>query len=376
MNTNTLAENLAYYRKKNNFTQAQLGDLLHVSAQAISKWENGQAEPGLDMILKLAEIYGITTDQLLSAHAGEEQAAPALSPAPVAPQKNGGFGRIARKLWYIPVIVLLLAAAFTVTLILLNRPPDYAKMIKDGEIELGMTKDEIIDLLEEPTYAWTSKDIDYDGIYSFLIDLDTYTYENADYFLYYPKREIENEQELWFGIEYTFLRLVFDENDELIEAFYRNTPDTEIDTYGDKTALRIKSYTPFTYGDGSSNGHGMVTFTDGSVYLGEIEEVRSDGRLSGLDMMNEIFSMKASTTSNGGSDNSTGNNNSGNNNSGNNSTGNNNSGNNSTDNNNSGNNSEICAACGDIDSTCREDDRLTGTPVLICQDCRELLFGD
>lgn len=52
-----IASNLTFYRKRSGLTQGQLGELLHVSAQAISKWETGQAEPGLDMVARLAEIY-------------------------------------------------------------------------------------------------------------------------------------------------------------------------------------------------------------------------------------------------------------------------------------------------------------------------------
>ena len=40
-----LAENIRYYREKNNMLQSELGRYLSVSAQAVSKWELGKAEP-------------------------------------------------------------------------------------------------------------------------------------------------------------------------------------------------------------------------------------------------------------------------------------------------------------------------------------------
>lgn len=75
-------------------TQKELGDKLNVSAQAVSKWENGQTEPDASTIIKLCEIFKISTDELLgntppadetAATAAVETPAPALAPAP-APQ--------------------------------------------------------------------------------------------------------------------------------------------------------------------------------------------------------------------------------------------------------------------------------------------------
>ena len=62
----TLGEKLAYYRKQNGMTQGQLGEYMNVSAQAVSKWENNLAEPDIGALRRLAQLYGISTDQLLS----------------------------------------------------------------------------------------------------------------------------------------------------------------------------------------------------------------------------------------------------------------------------------------------------------------------
>lgn len=70
----TLGQRLAFYRKKNCLTQQQLGKMINVSAQAVSKWENDQAEPDVATICKLSEIYHISTDALLT---GKD---PALGP--------------------------------------------------------------------------------------------------------------------------------------------------------------------------------------------------------------------------------------------------------------------------------------------------------
>lgn len=69
----TLGQRLAALRKGKNLTQQQLGEQLNVSAQAISKWENDQAEPDVSTIIKLSEIYEISVSELLK---GESDAPP------------------------------------------------------------------------------------------------------------------------------------------------------------------------------------------------------------------------------------------------------------------------------------------------------------
>jgi len=54
---------IAKLRKKNNLTQAQLGEKLNISYQAVSKWENNLSEPDLVTIEKLADIFNITVSE-------------------------------------------------------------------------------------------------------------------------------------------------------------------------------------------------------------------------------------------------------------------------------------------------------------------------
>ena len=61
-----LGKKLAAYRKQKGLTQQQLGEYLNVSAQAVSKWENDQAEPDLFTISKLAALYQISVDSMLT----------------------------------------------------------------------------------------------------------------------------------------------------------------------------------------------------------------------------------------------------------------------------------------------------------------------
>lgn len=54
---------IAKLRKENNITQDELAKKLDVSAQAVSKWENGGA-PDLDLLPKIADYFGVSIDYL------------------------------------------------------------------------------------------------------------------------------------------------------------------------------------------------------------------------------------------------------------------------------------------------------------------------
>lgn len=58
---------VASLRTAKGYSQFQLGKLLSVSDKAVSKWENGDAKPRLATCSKLAEILGVSVNELLSA---------------------------------------------------------------------------------------------------------------------------------------------------------------------------------------------------------------------------------------------------------------------------------------------------------------------
>lgn len=60
-----LAEKIASLRKKKGWSQEELSYQLDVSRQSVSKWESGASVPDLERILKLSEIFGVSTDYLL-----------------------------------------------------------------------------------------------------------------------------------------------------------------------------------------------------------------------------------------------------------------------------------------------------------------------
>ena len=60
-----LADKIINERKKNGWSQEELAEMLSVSRQSVSKWEGAQAVPDLNKIIKMAEIFGVSTDYLL-----------------------------------------------------------------------------------------------------------------------------------------------------------------------------------------------------------------------------------------------------------------------------------------------------------------------
>ena len=62
----TLGKRIAALRKQKDLRQDDIAQLLDVSPQAVSKWENDQACPDIGLLPKLAKILGVTTDELLS----------------------------------------------------------------------------------------------------------------------------------------------------------------------------------------------------------------------------------------------------------------------------------------------------------------------
>ena len=64
MNIET-ANRLLQYRKQHHLSQEELAEKIGVSRQAVSKWERSEASPDTDNLISLAEVYGVSLDELL-----------------------------------------------------------------------------------------------------------------------------------------------------------------------------------------------------------------------------------------------------------------------------------------------------------------------
>lgn len=73
-----LADKISNLRKKNGWSQEELAQKLGVTRQSVSKYEGAQSIPDLDKILKLSQIFGVTTDYLMKDELEMEESGPVL----------------------------------------------------------------------------------------------------------------------------------------------------------------------------------------------------------------------------------------------------------------------------------------------------------
>lgn len=59
------AKRIKKFRQNANLTQQQLAEKLGITQATITKYETGKAEPGRDVLIKMAECFNCTTDYLL-----------------------------------------------------------------------------------------------------------------------------------------------------------------------------------------------------------------------------------------------------------------------------------------------------------------------
>lgn len=60
-----IAKRLQRLRKKAGYSQEQIAEMLGISKQTISEWENGQGKPEINSVIKLTEIYDVSADYIL-----------------------------------------------------------------------------------------------------------------------------------------------------------------------------------------------------------------------------------------------------------------------------------------------------------------------
>lgn len=69
----TVAENIIKLRTASQMTQAQLGEKLSYSDKSISKWERGEGVPDAYVLKKMAELFNVSVDYILSEHSEDEK---------------------------------------------------------------------------------------------------------------------------------------------------------------------------------------------------------------------------------------------------------------------------------------------------------------
>ena len=67
-----IGKNLTFLRKHNKMTQLELAEKLNYSDKAISKWENGESIPSVEVLCKLSKIYNVSLDSLVGEKSDNE----------------------------------------------------------------------------------------------------------------------------------------------------------------------------------------------------------------------------------------------------------------------------------------------------------------
>lgn len=102
-----VANNLVELRKSKNLTQQEFAEAIGFSDKSISKWERGYAVPTVDILVKIAEFYDVTVNDLISPDAASKIAS--------KEQEKGSFSR------KVAICVLMVSVIWLIaTLVFIN----------------------------------------------------------------------------------------------------------------------------------------------------------------------------------------------------------------------------------------------------------------
>ena len=65
-----LEKRIRQLRLERGINQKELGNAVGVSKQSVSNWENGNIMPSIDLLIRLADVFGVSTDYLLGREEG------------------------------------------------------------------------------------------------------------------------------------------------------------------------------------------------------------------------------------------------------------------------------------------------------------------
>lgn len=79
-----LNQRIRLLRQSRNMSQVNLAKRLGVTKQSISNWENDNIQPSIEMLMKLAAVFAVSTDYLLGLNSGQYLDVDGLPPEVVA----------------------------------------------------------------------------------------------------------------------------------------------------------------------------------------------------------------------------------------------------------------------------------------------------
>lgn len=79
-----LGQNIKTLRNSRGISQVELAEALFVSKQSVSNWENDNIMPSVDMLMKIAKYFSVTTDYLLGLESDDYINTNGLTPTQIA----------------------------------------------------------------------------------------------------------------------------------------------------------------------------------------------------------------------------------------------------------------------------------------------------
>ena len=110
----TLRTNLVKLRKERKWTQMELAEKIGYSDKAISRWETGEVNPDIEVIDKLAELYGIEISVFFSEYNSKEYKAQTSKENQLGRKMAVSLLAIVA-LWYIGIMMHIYSSTFRVS---------------------------------------------------------------------------------------------------------------------------------------------------------------------------------------------------------------------------------------------------------------------
>lgn len=142
----TLGEKIQDLRRRNAMSQDVLAEKLEVSRQAVSKWERDEAMPETDKIVRIAQLFAVSTDYLLmqAPEPPKQQPTQSVPQTHAKPTLGGRLERFIRRHGYKGGYALIVVGAFLCLIALMG-------MILVPKIGSGM-----FDIVDDFGSAWDS----------------------------------------------------------------------------------------------------------------------------------------------------------------------------------------------------------------------------
>lgn len=111
MNDYKFGNFVCYLRERKGMTQADVAAMLDVTPAAVSKWENGESKPRVEVLFRLAEILEVSPEELMAGEYAQSHLPPVAEQAPIT--KRGMTPKAKRRL----IIGIVASAVVTVLLL-------------------------------------------------------------------------------------------------------------------------------------------------------------------------------------------------------------------------------------------------------------------